>query len=81
MLHKALQARAIANDEELNAARERERSLEQQIVDRRKKGATQAEVDQLYDERIRIIQRIEECLAARGRPKYKPWGLPKRPSA
>ena len=80
MLHKALQARAIANEEELNAARERERSLEQQIVDRRKKGATQAEVDQLYDERIRIIQRIEEYLAARGRPKYKPWGLPKRPS-
>jgi len=80
MLHKALQARAIANEEELNAARERERSLEQQILDRRKKGATQAEVDQLYNERIRIIQRIEEYLAARGRPKYKPWGLPKRPS-
>ena len=80
MLHKALQARAIANEEELNAARERERGLEQQILDRRKKGATQAEVDQLYNERIRIIQRIEEYLAARGRPKYKPWGLPKRPS-
>jgi hypothetical protein len=79
MLHKALQARAIANEEELNAAKERERNLEQQILDRRKKGATQAEVDQLYNERIRIVRRIEEYLAARGRPKYKPWGLPKRP--
>ena len=49
------------------------------MLDRRKKGATQAEVNQLYNERIRIIQRIEEYLAARGRPKYKPWGLPKRP--
>ena len=79
MLHKTLRARAIFNEEELNAAKERERNLEQQILERRKKGA-QAEVNQLYDERIRIIQRIEEYLAARGRPKYKPWGLPKRPS-
>ena len=80
MLHKALQARAIANEEELIVAKERERNLAQQILDGRKKGATQAEVDQLYNERIRIIRRIEEYLAARGRPKYKPWGLPKRPS-
>ena len=80
MLHKTLRARAIFNEEELNAAKERERNLEQQILERRKKGATQAEVNQLYNERIRIIQRIEEYLAARGRPKYKPWGLPKRPS-
>jgi hypothetical protein len=79
MLHKTLRVRAIFNEEELNAAKERERNLEQQILDRRKKGATQAEVDQLYNERIRIIQRIEEYLTARGRPKYKPWGLPKRP--
>ena len=74
MLHKALQARAIANEEELNAATERERNLEQQILDRRKKGATQAEVDQLYNERVRIIQRIEQYRAARVGRSTSPGG-------
>jgi hypothetical protein len=81
MLHKALQARAIANEEELNAAKERERNLEQQILDRRKKGATQAEVDQLYNERIRIIQRIEEYSGGEGSAEVQALGAAKTAGA
>ena len=79
MLHKTLKTRGILNDEEMNAASERERNLEQQIIDRGKRGATQAEVDQLHEERVTLIRRIEEYRERTGRSKYKPRGLPKRP--